>query len=141
MKKNVNSTDELAQLIAELELKAETQKKDIQETFSVVSENLKPLNLVRSGLRSVFSEEHRGDLIKAIFGLGTGILSRKLLFGRSKGFVGKTMGKAVEWGIAGLVSNNAEKIKEKAGVWIDKIFKKKPVSNHTPDPTPRQITH
>jgi hypothetical protein len=141
MKKKFNNADDLAQAIAELELKEAVQKKDIQETFSVVSENLKPLNLVRNGVRSVFSEEHRGDLIKALFGLGTGMLSRKLLFGRTKGFLGKTVGKAVEWGIAGLVSNNAERIKEKAGVWIDKIFKKKPYSNHTPGPDQRHITH
>ena len=66
-------------------------------------------------------------------GLGTGVLSRKLLFGKGKGILGKAVGKAMEWGIAGLVSNNAEKIKEKAGALIDKIFRKKSGSNHTPE--------
>jgi hypothetical protein len=139
MKRKVNNADELSLAIAELEIKAEAQKKDIEETFKRVSDNLKPVNLIRNGVRSVFSEEHRGDLVNAIFGLGTGMLSRKLLLGRTKGFLGKSVGKAVEWGIAGLVTNNAEKMKDKAAVWIDKIFKKKSSVNHTPNNS-KQIT-
>jgi uncharacterized coiled-coil protein SlyX len=139
MKTKVNNADELTQAIAELEIKAAAQKKDIEETFKKVSDNLKPVNLIRNGVRSVFSEEHRGDLVNAIFGLGTGMLSRKLLLGRTKGFLGKSVGKAVEWGIAGLVTNNAEKMKDKAAVWIDRIFKKKSSSNHTPNNS-KQIT-
>jgi len=140
MKKQIKNSDDLEIAIAELELKAEAQKKDIEETFSIVTENLKPLNLVRNGVRSVFSPEHREDLVNALIGLGTAILSRKLLLGRAKGIFGKTAGKAVEWGIAGLVSNNAEKIKEKAGALIDKIFRKKTGSNHTPDSPRKKIT-
>lgn len=134
MKKQIKNSEELERAIAELELKASSQKKDLEATFAVVTENLKPLNLVRNGVRSVFSPEHREDLVNAVIGLGTGMLSRKLLLGRAKGIFSKTAGKAVEWGIAGLVSNNAEKIKEKAGTLIDKIFKKKQGSNHVPGP-------
>ncbi|HTB26554.1 MAG TPA: hypothetical protein VK711_14365 [Puia sp.] len=138
MKKQIKNSDELEKAIAELELKAAAQKREIETTFNVVTENLKPLNLVRNGVRSVFSPEHRDDLVNALIGLGTGILSRKLLIGRARGIFGKTAGKAVEWGIAGLVSNNAEKIKEKAGTLIDKIFKKKRSSNHVPGTAGKQ---
>jgi len=110
MGSKVTNADELALAISQLETKAEAQKKDIEETFKRVSENLKPLNLMKNGVRSVFTEEHRGDLINALFGLGTGMLSRKLLLGRAKGLFGKSMGKAVEWGIAGLVT--VRKMKE-----------------------------
>ena len=140
MKKQIKNSDELEKAIAELELKASAQKRDVEETFTVVTENLKPLNIVRNGVRSVFSPEHREDLVNALIGLGTGFISRKLLLGRAKGILGKTAGKAVEWGIAGLVSNNAEKIKKKAGALIDKIFKKKTGSNHTSDAIRKKIT-
>ncbi len=140
MKKQVKNSHDLEQAIAELELKAASQKKDIEEAFSAVAENLKPLNLVRNGVRSIFSTEHREELINAMVGLGTGIISRKLLFGKGKGILGKTVGKAMEWGIAGLVSNNAEKIKEKAGMLIDKIFRKKSGSNHTPETSRNHIS-
>jgi hypothetical protein len=143
MKKKVSNAEELAQAISELEIKATAQQKDLEETYKRVSNNLKPVNLIKNGIRSVFTEEHRGDIINAIFGLGTGMLSRKLLLGRTKGLLGKSMGKAVEWGIAGLVTNNAEKVKEKAAFWIDKIFKKKHKDNNikSSDNFPRQIKH
>jgi len=133
MKKKVKNADDLAIAIAELELKAAAQKKDIQDSFALVSENLKPLNLVKSGLRAVFSGNHKGELLNILIGLGTGFLGKKLFLGRTRGILGKTAGLALEWGLAGVVSKNAEKIKEKAGELIDRIFKKnKPDSNHSP---------
>src|SRR5664279_3829827 len=125
MKKVITNSDELAEAIAELELKATAQKREIQETFKSVSENLRPINLVKNGFRSIFSGEHNEDLLNALIGLGSGFLSRKLILGKTNGFVGKTIGKAIQWGMAGLVSKNAEKIKETAGGFIDRFFKPK----------------
>jgi hypothetical protein len=125
MNKTITNSEELSEAIAVLELKAATQKREIEETFITVSENLKPINLVKNGFRSVFSGEHKGELLNALIGLGSGLLSRKLILGKTNGFVGKTVGKAIQWGMAGLVSQNAEKIKEKAGGIIDRLFKKK----------------
>ena len=132
MKKKVTNSDELAAAIAELELKSAAQKVDMQETFAAVSENLKPLNLVKNGVRSVFSGEHKEDILNALIGLGSGFLSRRLILGKSNGIMGKTVGKAIQWGMAGLVSKNAEKIKEKAGELIDRFFKKNKRTNQTP---------
>ncbi len=126
MKKPITNSEELAEAIAALELKAAAQKREIGETFAEVSEDLKPLNLVKNGVRSVFSSEHKGELFNALIGLGSGLLSRKLILGRTNGFIGKTIGKAIQWGMAGIVSQNAEKIKEKAGGLIDRLFKKHP---------------
>ncbi|HEV7423687.1 MAG TPA: hypothetical protein VGO21_00700 [Candidatus Paceibacterota bacterium] len=125
MKKTITNSEELEEAIAALELKAKAQRKEIEVTFNAVSENLKPVNLVKNGFRSVFSGEHKGELLNALIGLGSGLLSRKLILGKTNGFVGKTVGKAIQWGMAGLVSQNAEKIKEKAGGIIDRLFKPK----------------
>jgi hypothetical protein len=126
MKKSIRNSEELAEAIAILELKATAQKREIEEAFHVVEEEFKPVNLVKNGFRSVFSGENKGDLLNALIGLGSGVLSRKLILGRSNGFIGKTVGKAIQWGMAGIVSKNAEKIKEKAGEIIDRLFKKRP---------------
>jgi len=125
MKKTIKNSEELSEAIAALELKAAAQKREVEETFSSVSESLKPLNLMKNGVRSVFSGENKGELLNALIGLGSGLLSRKLILGKTNGFVGKTVGKAIQWGMAGLISQNAEKIKEKAGGIIDRLFKKK----------------
>ena len=140
MKKKVTNAEELAEAIAELELKAAAQKKHVQETFADLSENMKPVNLIRNGARAVFSDIHTEDVLNALIGVGTGILSRRLILGRTRGLIGKTLGRAVQWGMAALVSKNADKIKEKAGEWIDMIFKKhKTDSNHSPAPGPKQV--
>ncbi len=76
MKKKLENTEDLERAIAELELKASIQKREIRETFAVVSENLKPGNLVKSGVRSVFSGNHKEELINILIGVGTGFLSR-----------------------------------------------------------------
>lgn len=129
MKKSIKNSEQLAEAIAALELKAAIQRREIAEVFGVVSEGLKPLNLVKNGFRSVFSGENKGDLLNALIGLVSGFLSRKLILGKSTGFVGKTVGKAIQWGMAGIISQNAEKIKEKAGTIIDRLFKKRSQSS------------
>ena len=116
--------DELTKRIAELEAKASHQKLELKETFDNVIERMKPMNLMRSGIKSVFTREHNGDILNAVIGLCSGFLSRKLILGKSTGFVSKTIGKAIQWGMAGIVSKNAEKIKDKAGQLIDKLLKK-----------------
>lgn len=136
MYKKPETAEELSGAIAELESIAAEQKKEVQKTFIIVSENLKPANLVKSGVRSVLSGTHNDELINILIGLGTGFISRKLILGKPHGFVGKTVGKALQWGMAGLVSKNAETIKEKAGHVIDWIFRKnKTGSNHIPTQT------
>ena len=137
MKKSIRNSEELAEAIAVLELKAAAQKREVEEAYYVVSEEFKPLNLVKNGFRSVFSGENKADLLNALIGVGSGLISRKLILGKTNGFIGKTVGKAIQWGMAGLVSKNADRIKEKAGEVIDWIFKKnKRGSNHSPNPNP-----
>jgi hypothetical protein len=140
MKKKVTNAEELSEAIAELELKAAAQKKNIQEIFADLSEKLKPVNLIRNTTRAVFSDIHKEDVWNALIGVGTGILSRRLILGRTRGLIGKTLGRAVQWGMAALVSKNAEKIKEKAGEWIDMIFKShKTDPGHTTAPVQKQV--
>ena len=135
MYKKPENAEDLSRAIADLELVAAGQKREMEKTFAIVSENLKPANLVKSGVRSVLSGTHNDELVNILIGLGTGFISRKLILGKPHGFLGKTMGKALQWGMAGLVSKNAESIKEKAGQVIDWVFRKtKSGSNHIPSP-------
>ena len=111
----------------------------MQEAFHEVTQSLKPANLVKNGMRSVLGGEGKTDILNALIGIGSGMLGRKLLIGRSSGIVKKTLGKVVQWGMAGIISRNAEKIKEKAGEIIDKVFKKH--NSHPPASSlPEKIT-
>jgi hypothetical protein len=140
MNRKITNGAELEDAIAALEIKAAAQKRDIQESLAELSESLKPVNLVKESARFVFSGKNREGLVNVLIGLGTGFLSRKLLLGKSHGVIGKTLGKAVQYGMAGIISQNAEKIKETAGIWIDRLFKRnKPASNHTPAKIPSDL--
>jgi hypothetical protein len=114
-----------------------SRSKEIQETFASVSEGLKPVNLVKNGLRSVSPGNHRDELANILLGIGNRNFKSQTDNWQGQGIHGKNGRKAIQWGMAGLVSKKAERIKEKAGEVIDKIFKKrKPGSNHSPAPSP-----
>ena len=134
MKLKPENAQELSRAIAELEIIAANQKKEIKEGYAILSENLKPANLIKSGVQSVLSGNHKEELKNILIGMATGFISRKLFLRKSHGFVGKTVGNVFQWGMTGLVSKNADLIKEKAGVVIDWIFRKhKKNANHWPE--------
>ena len=133
MYKKPETVEDLSGAIAELERISAAQKREIQKTFDIVSENLRPANLFKSGMRSILSGTSSSDLINILIGICTGFLSRKLIVGKPHGFVGKSVAKALQWGMTGLVSKNADAIKEKAAHIIDRIFKRhKNTDNHIP---------
>ena len=142
--KKVEKAQELSLAIAELELKAAIQRKEIHESLAVISEKLRPANLVKTGVQSVLSGNHKEELKNILMGMATGFISRKLFLRKSHGLVGKTLGNIVQWGMTGLVSKNAELIKQKAAEAIDWIFKKtKKGSNHlhqTKESNPRTVS-
>jgi len=123
--KQITTAQELHEAIEELEQRKTEQLHALEHNFSELVENLKPANLIKNTLHNAFSsDDSKKNLLKTVIGLGTGFLSRKLIIGKSVGLLRKALGAAVEFGVAGLVAKNAEKIKEKGSSFINKIFKK-----------------
>ncbi len=132
--KNIKNLNELNEAIEMLEEKAGFQKQELKEHFSGVMENLKPFNLVRHLMQSAFSGENKQDLFKAAIGLGSGILGRKLMMGKSGGgILRRVIGAAIEFGLGGIVAKNAEKIKEKGSELIERFSRRKSAKH--PEPT------
>ena len=131
--KQPTNVEELSKVIAELELKAISQKKDIEESFTIFLDNLKPMNLLKGIWHSAFSRVRNGKLVNGLIELGTDFAGRKLIFGKTKGVIGKM----AQWGIAGIISKYAEKIKEKGGDIVEKLFKR---NNPHPDQSHALIT-
>jgi hypothetical protein len=133
MKRNINNMSELNEAIDSLERKAVLQKQELKEHFSGVMDNLKPINLIKHGIHSTFSGENKQDLIKAALGLGSGMLGRKLLLGKAGGgILRKILGAALEFGVLGVVTRNAEKIKEKGSELVGKFLNKRKSSRTDP---------
>ena len=129
--KKINSARELHEAIEELEQKRIVQAAGIEHQFSEIYESLKPANIIRNTLQSTFSSaDTKRNLLGSLIGLGTGLLSKKLLVGKSVGFFRKALGAAVEFGVAGVIAKNAGKIKDKGSELINKIFRKKSEDLH-----------
>lgn len=121
--KQINSATDLREAIDELERKRISQEWEIKDEYLGLLESLRPSNLVRQAFQDVFSSPSaRNNLIGSAIGLGSGLLSRKLLVGRSSNAIRKTIGSIVQFGVAGLIAKNAEKIKARGAELIGRIF-------------------
>jgi len=122
----INNSAELHAAIKELEVQEEMQKEIMVEKFHAIYESFKPINLLKSSLSKIIKSPDVVDgIINTTVGLGTGLLSKNLLIGKSAGIVKKLLGTAVELGVVGLVSKNIDSIKLNGLNFLSKIFKSK----------------
>ncbi len=102
----------LKMAILELEQKKLLQEQELVSQLHSTYNSLKPVNLLKSTLRDIGSEPNLGkNIFNALIGLGTGVISKKLVIGGSHNIFKKLMGVAVEFGVAGLVTKKGEVIK------------------------------
>ncbi len=108
----INNSAGLRAAILELEERKIREKNQLVENFHVFTESLTPINLIKSTFNKVKETPGiTGNILKATAGLGVGLLSKKLLIGRSAGLFKKILGSAIEMGVAGLVAKNSDTIK------------------------------
>ncbi len=113
----VSNSQDLKNEILRLENKKVRLESEFQEGFENLAFKLKPGNLLKSAVQqlpSVFTWQN--NLLGYALGLGAGLISRKLLVGKSNSFLKKTLGNAVELGVAGLISKRIGKIKHRGEV-------------------------
>ncbi len=106
---------DLNQAIASLEKKTNIQKNIIAESFENIQENLKPINLIK---------KHKEIILIAALGLGAGFLIRRLLLKSSTGLIVKMAGTLIQWGVAGLLAKNADRIRANAGPVAQQVLKR-----------------
>jgi hypothetical protein len=106
MKSEIKNQEDLDLAIASLEKKTDLQKNLIANSFYQLQENLKPVNLIK---------KHKEIIFVGVLSLGAGYLIRKLLVKKSTGLMAKTVITLLQWGVAGLLSKNAHKIRPVVG--------------------------
>ena len=130
---DIKNALDLQEAIKKLEDKSMVQKNDLIDQFHATYESFKPINLLKSSLNKVVHSPGTVDnVINATIGLGAGVISKRLLIGKSAGILKKLFGMAFEFGVAGLVSKNSDSIKSGGINLLSKIFKSKkssPVRN------------
>ena len=117
----INNTAQLKSAIAFLEVDSAVKKRILVDQYHITTESLRPANLIKNVFNKIVdSNDITNRVIGTSVGLGAGILSKKLLIGKSTNIFKRILGTAIELAVASVVSKNGEAIKEK-GV---EIFRK-----------------
>ena len=95
----INNSAELKEAIKLLEKQKSIQKERLTEQFHIAYQSLKPINILKNSLNKVVNSPGVSDnIIDTSISLGAGLLSKKLLIGKSAGIVKKILGLALEFG-------------------------------------------
>lgn len=112
----------LSQAIAVLEIRQQEEKILIKTEATEFVDSLKPINILRSVVKSVRdSPETKEDIIHGVVGLGTGFLANKVLLGSLHGPLKKIVGFVMQAAITNATVKYPEVIKNK-GIDIFKNF-------------------
>jgi hypothetical protein len=118
----VNNTATLQSAIDQLQLQCEEKKKIMCLQFVEVLESIKPVNLLRATVKDIAETP---GIAKAAIGttiaIGAGVLSKKIVVGKSANIFKKIMGGIVEFTVANGIANNAELITNKGIALLKKI--------------------
>ncbi len=128
----INNSAELRENIKRLEQHQQQQKDNLAEEFYATYQSLMPINILKSSINKVVHSPGAVDnIVNAGISIGLGLLSKKVMIGKSAGIAKKLLGTAMELGVASLVSKKAASIKSGGLNLLSKIFKPKnrPVRN------------
>jgi len=126
----INNHDQLKAAISQLEREAILKKELLVDQFHTTYENLQPINIIKNQLSKIIgSSTVQNDAVGTAMGVGAGLLSKKIYERGSNNIFKQLLGTALEFGVAGIVANNSEKIKEVAANLLDKLFKPKEKPN------------
>ncbi|MCW3090364.1 MAG: hypothetical protein JWP81_1433 [Ferruginibacter sp.] len=127
MKMDIKNSADLSAAILELEQRKEREKQQLVQNFHGFKESMTPRNLLKSTFTKVKETPGiKGSILKAALGLGVGLLSKKLIFGKAPGLVRKVVGSAIEMGLAGLVAKKSDTIKSTGSKLLKTLFRPKP---------------
>lgn len=120
----ITSTAELEQAIETLQAKSENQLAGIRNNFNDILESLKPVNLLKSTVKDIGESP---GLAKAAIGtsvaIGAGVLSKKMIIGKSTNMFKQVLGTVVEFAVAASIAKNSNVIASKGIRLLRKMTK------------------
>ncbi len=122
----ISTTIGLKNAIRQLEIQQQEELSSLKQEFKRTQENLKPLNLLKNTFKSVVNvPDIKTDMINAAIGLTTGILTKKMVLGKTHNPLTKMLGIALEMFVTNKVSQNADQIRSTGGSILQKLFGRK----------------
>lgn len=107
----IKSSEQLDEVILQLTAKSKLQQQELRFHFDQALETIKPANLIKSTVSDLTHSP--GFLKTAITGglaMGAGLLSKKLIVGRSGGFLKRLAGMAATFALKKTIAKNSNKI-------------------------------
>lgn len=122
---NITSSGELKEAIYLLEAQQSDHAMQIREQLFIISESLKPANLIANTLNEMKSSPYlANNLIDAALGLTVGYISRKAIVKESDGIIRKLFGAVLQFGVTNLVAQHPDNIKAFGKFIFQNIFRK-----------------
>lgn len=119
----ITSNAQLQEAITSLRVEAEIKKNILQEQFDETYDSLKPLNLIKGAFSKLPMGNIAAGAIDATIGVGAGILSEKLLVGKSHNVFRKLLGSVVKIAVARSVAKNGDSITSKGLQLVKKLVR------------------
>ncbi len=126
----IKTTAHLASAIQTMETKKLEQEEGLTKQFTKTYESLNPVNIIKNTINEVANTPGvKDNLLNFSVGIGTGIITKKLMIGKSDSLLKKIIGGAIEFGVANLVTGNAGFIREKGMQALSYFIKRKKISS------------
>lgn len=124
-----NETEALKASILALQHQRANELFLLRAQFQTTYESLKPINLIKNTYKEVASTlEFKNNVVRNVIGIGTGLLTRKLLMGGSHHPIKNFFGTLIQMGITNLVSRHSEDITNLGGNLLQRFSKNRNTS-------------
>ncbi len=103
-----NETDTLKETIKELQKKRADDLVSLKQAMNSTYENLRPANLFKNIFQDLSSSsELKDNILSSMVGIGSGLVSKKVLVGGSKNLIVNILGNLVQFTTANFVAKHA----------------------------------
>jgi len=121
-----NETDALSERILDLEEKRAKELRLLRTQLETTKESLKPFNLIKSTISEISSSsEIKNNIIGSAIGIGTAVLSKKLMMFGSHNPIKNAIATLFQFAIGNVVSRNANEMKSKVGGFVHFFMKRR----------------
>lgn len=124
--KPISTSAELKNAIREMELEQKNNLLALRQELAATQENLKISNIIKSTFKKIVDvPDLKADIVNTAIGLASGIMTKKLVVGKTHNPFSKLFAMTMEMFVANKVTKNADIIKSAGGMLLNKLFKKR----------------
>ncbi len=122
----IATIQELDAAIIELKAKKREQQQALAQQFKATYESFRPSNIIKSTIADFTQPgDGRSLLLKAVGGIGAGLLTKGILGGKAGTMIGGIAGRVLKSGAMNAFYSNADKLKAYGTAIYHNLFQKK----------------